>query len=181
MYYSQSTNCFYILAIHGNNMPGDAVEITKAEHAALFEKISQSLGGETSAGADGYPIMVLPLAPTLDDLKAEKRAEINTARLVANRANFVHAGKAIACDELSRSDIDGINGYVAVYGAMPVDWLGAWKAVDNSYLPVPDVDAWKDFYASMVAQGNANFARAQALKAALEVATTAEQVAAIVW
>lgn len=74
-----------------------------------------------------------------------------------------------------------MNGYVALYGALPPGFPGAWKAVDNTYLPIANVDAWKVFYTAMVAQGAANFAHAQELKAQLAAATTPEAVAAIVW
>lgn len=118
---------------------------------------------------------------SLDEAKAAKNAEINAARAVANTSTFAHGGKAFSCDALSRSDIDGVNGYVALYGALPPGFPGAWKAVDNTYLPIADVDAWKVFYTAMVAQGAANFAHAQELKAQLAAATTPEAVAAIVW
>jgi hypothetical protein len=117
----------------------------------------------------------------LPALKSAKNAEINAARLRANFGSFTYSGKTFATDQLSRSDIDGINGYVALYGALPAGWPGAWKAIDNSFLPIPDVAAWKAFYSAMVAAGNANFAKAQTLKAALQAASTPEAVAAVVW
>lgn len=125
-----------------------------------------------------------PPAPpplTLDDLKAAKNAEINAGRATANTSTFTHGGKAISCDPLSRSDVDGVNGYVAIYGALPPAFPGAWKAVDNSYLLIADVEAWKAFYAAMVAQGAANFAHAQDLKGQLAAAASAEDVAAVTW
>ena len=121
------------------------------------------------------------LAVLLADLKAVKNTEINNARLAANHTTFLHNGKAVACDELSRGDIDGTNGYVSLYGTLPPGWPGGWKAVDNSYLTIADVAAWKLFYSSMYAAGNANFSRAQTLKNQLAAATTAAQVAAITW
>lgn len=120
-------------------------------------------------------------APTLAALMAGKNSEINAARLAANRSTFAHAGKSFACDELSRGDIDGANGYVTLYGAMPPGWPGGWKAVDNSYHQIADVAAWKAFYTSMFAAGSGNFSHAQTLKTQLAVATTEAQVAAIVW
>lgn len=119
--------------------------------------------------------------PTLDALKAAKNTEINAARLAANQGTFEHAGKLIACDPLSRSDIDGINGFVALTGSLPPGWPGGWKAADNSLLPIADVAAWTAFYGAMVAAGNAHFAHSQALKSQLAAATTAEEVAAISW
>lgn len=122
-----------------------------------------------------------PAPKTLSERKADKNAEINAARLAANRSTFTHAGKAIACDELSRGDIEGTSGFVTLYGGMPPGWPGGWKAVDNTYVAIPDVTAWKAFYASMYAAGIANFTKAQTLKAQLAAATTPKQVASIVW
>jgi len=121
------------------------------------------------------------VAVQLAAAKEAKNAEINAARLAANTSTFAHAGKVFACDQLSRSDIDGTNGFVTLYGALPPGWPGGWKAVDNTYLPINDVAAWKDFYTSMFAAGAANFAKAQTLKASLGAATTLAQVRGIVW
>lgn len=122
-----------------------------------------------------------PPVITLEEAKASKNAEINAARAEANSRAFPHAGRDFACDALSRSDIDGINGYVALNGDFPPQFPGAWKAVDNSYYPLPDVESWKAFYAAMVATGAAHFAHAQELKALLSSAATIEEVEAIVW
>jgi hypothetical protein len=117
----------------------------------------------------------------LADLKTSKNAEINAARMTANMTSFSYGGKAIACDALSRSDIDGINGYVTLNGVLPPGWGGAWKAIDNTYVAISTVDDWKAFYASMVGQGQTNFSHAQDLKAQLAAATTPDQVAVITW
>lgn len=120
-------------------------------------------------------------AAALAAAKVQKNNDINAARLVANRSTFMHAGKKFQCDELSRSDIDGVNGWVALYGALPPWFPGAWKAADNTYYPLPNVSAWKSFYNSMATTGAMNFGKAQQLKAALAAATTIEQVNAITW
>ena len=114
-------------------------------------------------------------------LKTEKNAEINAARAAANSTSFTHDGREFSCDALSRSDIDGITGYVALNDAFPPNFPGAWKATDNSYYALPDVASWKFFLAAMVAAGAANFAHAQQLKQALAAATTPEEVALITW
>lgn len=133
--------------------------------------------GWVTAGDDFAP----PPPKPLTDLKFAKNIEINAGRAVANTSIFVHGGKVFSCDQLSRSDIDGANGYVALYGALPPGFPGAWKAVDNTYLPIADVEAWKVFYTAMVAQGAVNFAHAQKLKSQLAAATTPKAVSAIVW
>lgn len=118
---------------------------------------------------------------SLADVKAAKRTELSAARLAANNACFTFAGKQIQCDEIGRSDIDGANGIIALLRALPPGWLGQWKAADNTFLPIPDLATWVAFYAAMVAQGQANFVRAQALKAQVEAATTIDALALVSW
>lgn len=120
-------------------------------------------------------------AANLAGAKAAKNSQINAARMAANTSSFVHAGKSFACDALSRGDIDGANGFVAIYGAMPPGWPGGWKAIDNSYLEISTVGQWREFYAAMFAAGAANFAKSQTLKAQLDAATTSAEISAINW
>jgi hypothetical protein len=122
-----------------------------------------------------------PVPADLAALRSAKNAEINHWRAAANLSTFPHAGKVIACDALSRSDIDGVANQISLFGTFPDGFPGAWKAVDNSYIVLPDIDAFKAMYASMTAQGAENFNHAQALKAALAGAGSPEEIAAIVW
>lgn len=122
-----------------------------------------------------------PTIIDLSQLKSEKNTEINEARLKANFSTFQHLSKTFACDQLSRSDIDGTNGFVSLYGSLPPGWPGGWKAVDNTYIAITSVNDWKAFYSGMFAQGNANFLHAQSLKVRLEQATTMQEVQAITW
>lgn len=117
----------------------------------------------------------------LSDLKIVKNAEINAARLAANETSFSFGGKEISCDRLSRSDIDGINGIVTLTGSLPSGFPMAWKAIDNTYVAIPDKATWTAFYGAMVAQGTANFNKSQSLKTQLAAATTNDQVDAITW
>ena len=120
-------------------------------------------------------------ASRLAELKAEKNQQINSWRAQANQSSFTHDGKTIACDPLSRSDIDGVAGSIALTGAFPVGFPGAWKAMDNTYIVLWGIQAFKDMYASMTMQGTINFGRAQSLKASLAAATTKAEVDALVW
>lgn len=117
----------------------------------------------------------------LNVVKEAKKMEINLARLSANQTSFTHATKEIACDPLSRGDIDGTQGYVINANALPAGWPGGWKTIDNSYVVISTVDDWKSFYTSMYMQGLYNFGKAQTLKTAVDNATTAAEVAAIGW
>lgn len=123
-------------------------------------------------------------APTDSDiatLKAAKNIQINKWREQANFTSFPFQGKQIACDTLSRSDIDGVANNIALFGAFPDGFPNAWKAIDNTFIPLVDTDAFKAMYAAMTAQGAANFSHAQQLKTALAEAITREDIEAIIW
>nr|WP_314540155.1 DUF4376 domain-containing protein [uncultured Massilia sp.] len=130
---------------------------------------------------DMTPEEIAEMAPDVESLRAEKRQQINDWRAAANLSTFPHAGKLIACDALSRSDIDGVANNIALRGAFPDGFPGGWKAVDNTMIPLADVDAFKAMYDSMTAQGTENFNHAQELKAQLAKASTLEEIAAIEW
>ena len=73
MFYSKSKGGFYDEAIHGDNIPADAVEITKAEHAVLLE--GQAQGKAIVADENGRPILVDPPAPTEEELQVVRNQE----------------------------------------------------------------------------------------------------------
>ena len=113
--------------------------------------------------------------------KSSKNTQINEWRAQANQSYFTHEGKQVACDALSRSDIDGVAGSISLTGGFPVGFPNVWKAMDNTYIAIPDVDAFKAMYNSMTLQGALNFDRAQKLKAKLEAATSLSEINAINW
>lgn len=128
---------------------------------------------------DGVVVWVETL--DIEGLKSRKNTEINEARLIANRTSFIFNGKEIACDELSQLDISSTNGIITLTQAMPDGWPGAWKTKDNSYVMIPDVATWINFYKAMVQKGNTNFAHSQQLKSTLATATTSQEIEAIMW
>lgn len=69
MFYSKSTGGFYVREIHGDNIPGDAVEITEAEHAALLE--GQAQGKRIVDDENGRPILQDPPPPNPEQIMAE--------------------------------------------------------------------------------------------------------------
>lgn len=58
MFYSQKTNGFYDIDIHGDTMPDDVVEITKEQH--LFLMSGQSEGKMIQPNSNGFPALVEP-------------------------------------------------------------------------------------------------------------------------
>ena len=179
IFYSKSTGGFYCQSIHGSNMPGDAKEITQAQHAALLD--AQAAGKSIVADADGFPIEQDPVPPTLVELIAAKNAQINIWRAEANTSKFTHQGKNFACDALSRSDLDGTAATIALTGAFPPGFPNGWKAIDDTYIGLPTVESFGEFYAAMSGQGSANFARAQALKGKLAQVQDQAGLDAITW
>lgn len=83
MLYSKTAQGFYDPAIHGDNIPADAVEITTKEHAALLK--GQSQGKIIAADKHGKPILKDPPPPTDDELAARIRAERDPLLLLADR------------------------------------------------------------------------------------------------
>lgn len=127
------------------------------------------------------PEEVVEQAAQLEALREQRRADIDHWRAEANASTFPHEGKQIACDALSRSDIDGVANHIALFGDFPEGWPGGWKATDKTMLPLTDVDAFRAMYSSMTAEGTSNFNHSQELKARLAVASTPEEIAAIQW
>lgn len=90
MFYSKQTGGFYDSAIHGDNIPADAVEITSAEHEALLA--GQSSGRIIAADADGRPVLQDPPAPTPEQIVA--------AIAAALQAHMDAAAKALGYEDL---------------------------------------------------------------------------------
>lgn len=73
MFYSKTTKGFYDAAIHGDNIPPDAVDITPEEHAALLE--GQAAGLLITDGVGGKPVLQAAPAKTPAELAAEESAQ----------------------------------------------------------------------------------------------------------
>lgn len=152
-------------------LAGNGTVLEDVENALVTIESSPFLDGSVQADA----------TISLEALKLKKNAEINRARLQANQSHFMFSGKEIAFDQLSFIDIISANGEIALTGQLPAGWLGGWKAKDNSIVAIPNVATWTTFYKAMVQQGQENFLRAQTLKAQLNAATSAEEIATIQW
>ena len=89
MFYSPSTNGFYVTGIHAA-MPDDATSITNQQHAALLE--AQSAGKRIQPGLNGLPIAVdMPPAPVVIPSSLSMR-QARLALLGAGLLDAVHAG-----------------------------------------------------------------------------------------
>ncbi len=68
MFYSKTTGGFYDRAIHGDNIPEDAVEIAKAEHTALLA--GQAEGKMIFSDSAGVPTLADPEPPSVASIIA---------------------------------------------------------------------------------------------------------------
>ena len=118
---------------------------------------------------------------TFEELKAIKREEITNARLKANYDKFTLEDKEFNASQAAQNDLNGISNYISLYGELPPSFPGAWMALDESILYIPDVDSFKGLYSAFVAQGNANFTKMAILLAHVELATTPEELAEVIW
>lgn len=120
---------------------------------------------------------------SIGDLREAKNEQINAWKLDANSSYFEFAGKKIAYKESDRVEIQAINNVVTLTGTMPTwpDWPAAWKTLDNTWVPLPDVPTWTAFNIAIAERGTAHFKRAQELKAELASANTAAEIEAITW
>lgn len=120
-------------------------------------------------------------AAALLNAKFRKNDEINKWREEANASYFEHAGKKIAFGAVDFKDISIMAGYVGLFNALPINFPGGWKTMDNGYVPISNVAAFKAFYTSLMNQGTANFGRSQFLKGKISTATTLEEIEVLKW
>ena len=62
IYFSKTTNGFYVTEIHGTKMPSDVVEITEDTHQSLLA--GQTAGKRISGDANGNPVLADIAGPT---------------------------------------------------------------------------------------------------------------------
>lgn len=92
MYFSAQAAGFYDPAIHGTNIPNDAVEITREEHAALIA--GEAAGQFIAADDDGRPTLQDRPKPTAEALTASKRSSVDLERTrrIDNGSTFEVSG-----------------------------------------------------------------------------------------
>lgn len=98
MLYSKTTGGFYSSEIHGDNIPADAVEITKAEHTALLA--GQAEGKRIVPDAGGVPVLQEPPPFVAPDVDQVTMRQARLALLESGKLDLV----APAIDQLSEPD-----------------------------------------------------------------------------
>ena len=126
MFYSQSTGFFYDEAIHGNQIPSDAVEITPDRHQTLID--AQAFGMRIVADQDGYPVLANPEPLTIEEERAAAIVAINESREVDLLAGVVVDGKRYHTDDRFLAELLGL---VLGYQAGIYSGAQAIRTMDN--------------------------------------------------
>ena len=156
MFYSASTGGFYDAAIHGDNIPAGAVEITVEEHTALIE--GQSKGKRIVADENGFPMLVDPPKLTAADIWEKIKAERDR-----RKAGGVKVGaKWFHSDDGSRIQQMGL----AMMGASLPAGL-QWNTMDGSFITMTQTLA-SQVVQAVAASDHAVFAAAEAHRVAME-------------
>jgi hypothetical protein len=156
--------------------------LAEVEQALTTLESSPFYGGELG----------IDLTLSLAQLKDKKRAEITRDRLLADADHFDYSTtnaegeqivKAIRTADKDMTDLLVADARISkcTDGGMPSNWPGGWKAIDNTYVMISDRETWDAFFITMYDAGISNFSHSQTLKAALEAATTPEEIAALHW
>lgn len=140
MFYAKSTGGFYDKAIHGDNIPADAVEITVEEHRALMD--AQSAGKHIVAGVDGKPMAVDRDPPTSSEIITSFTGAIQ-ARLDAFAQERGYDGilsaSTYAASKVPKFKAEG----QAAVNLRDATWAAAYQIladVEAGTRPMPSVD-----------------------------------------
>jgi hypothetical protein len=147
---------------------------------ALVDDIDAWLIADAASPFQGGQL-IADMSGTLDSLRARKTSEINAAWIRADSTEFTYADEQFRAGPDDVLRLNSINGYISLMNEMPPDWIGVWKTMADTFIALPDVEAWKPFFTAFVMKGVTNYLAAQDLKARLAAATTADEIAAINW
>lgn len=137
--------------------------------------------GRRARWSDGWALEDIPApesdpAPTLDQIRAAKIAQIDRARDAALEAGFLFDGVRYDCDDLSVQRITG----AAVLSILNPAFTTPWITFDNSVVVLTASDL-AGLGAAAAQHVATQLFRARGLKDAALAATTVEQIDAINW
>ena len=153
-------------------------DLSKYDEA--FEFVSENEGTTIEDLGNGqYKIVELP-KPSLDELKTEKRAEINAARDAAEQGGFFYMGKTFDSDIVSCIRIQGAaQSMQAAIMAEDVPTI-TWTCQDNSTIELTAQELM-GLSVALAEWSNTCHQKATALKAQIETATSEEELENISW
>lgn len=148
----------------------DIFGLDKYDEAYQF--VSENKGTTIKDLGNGkYKIVELP-KPSLDELKAEKRAEINQARDAAEQGGFEYMGKTFDSDPISCQRISTAAQAMAF---APEESAIVWTCQDNTTISLNKTQL-AGLVAALAQWSNTCHQKATALKAEIEKAQTKEEL-----
>lgn len=137
--------------------------------------------GKRARWSDGWVLEDAPApetepAPTLDEVRQAKIAQIDRARDTALEDGFIFNGVRYDCDDLSVQRITG----AAVLGILNPAFVTPWITFDNSVVTLTAADL-AGLGAAAAGHVATQLFKARELKDEVLAATTVEQVSAINW
>lgn len=153
------------------------VSIGLGTNSAFYQSIGM-VEMEVEQAYDGswYVLGYAPKKP-LNEIKAEKRAEINTARDAAEQGGFEYMGKVFDSDQVSAQRISMAAQAMAL---APDGTTITWTCQDNSTIDLTAQELVR-LVVALATWSNACHEKATALKAKIEAAQTAEELELITW
>lgn len=146
-------------------------------NSAFYQSIGM-IEMEVEQACDGcwYVLGYAPKKP-LNEIKAEKRAEINTARDAAEQGGFEYLGKTFDSDQISAQRISMAAQAMAL---APEGTTITWTCQDNTTI---DLTAQElvGLVVALAEWSNTCHQKATALKAQIDAAKTAEELEKITW
>lgn len=185
IYYAKSTGGFYDSAIHGTNIPADAIDESKwsMAHAQLMD--AQASGKTIIADAEGHPIAVEPISlMTLGQVQVARVTKISTACASALTTGFPSSALGTAHIYPSQDDDQrNLQSAVSAAVAAPSNWRtpiwcasnDAWSFTAHTAAQVQQVNV--DWLAHRVAAQQ----KYADLIARINAATSIAEVQAIDW
>ncbi len=153
-------------------------DLSKYDEA--FEFVSENEGTTIEDLGNGqYKIVELP-KPSLDELKTEKRAEINAARDAAEQGGFFYMGKTFDSDIVSCIRIQGAAQSMQAAIMAEVVPTITWTCQDNSTIELTAQELM-GLSVALAEWSNTCHQKATALKAQIETATSEEELENISW
>lgn len=151
------------------------IEITEQQYNEFVNK--QSQGGILKIDERGNPYVEM-VEPSLEELKANKKVEINQSRDNAEQGGFEYMGKTFDSDPIACQRIS-----CATQAMNLTPKSGAkitWTTQDNSTIELT-AEQLAGLVGALAQHSNACHQKATKLKADVDKAKTAEEVEAIKW
>ena len=182
MKFSKTTSCFYPDDIQYADLPGDLIEVSKAE----FDQAMSREFGDTLTVVDGaLRIVPAPVPSAADVLQKMQEAQVvalSDAYATARCASVLYTSTS-GVSKLHQADeasVANLSKMLLAFASTPVPAGFAWLSEDNTPVPFAYEDM-QGLAAAIGTQAYAAFVHLQQRKASVRAATTVPAVLAVVW